>query len=185
MNKISTIFKRDEQTKRVTPILDSWAEGFNFSEAIATEKIDGTNVRLTVRNHILVRLEKRRNPTKIEKYKGIVEPWYVDAYETEANDKYMWESAKNTDLSFLEDGEWSAEAVGPKIQGNPLNLTAHRVFFFTHPDVEKQLQFENVPTTYEELKIWMPQQKSHVGINSGIEGIVWHHPNGRMVTRED
>lgn len=179
MQKISTIFERDMQNGgKITNHFDKYVDGFNFNEAVATEKLDGTNVRLTVRNHMLVRLEKRRNPTKIEKYKGIVEPWYVDAYETDPGDKYIWEAAKNTDLSQIEDGEYSGEALGTKIQGNPLNLDKHIVVLFT---LGQAPVFENVPTTYDELKEWLPLQRSKYGIDCGIEGIVWHHPSGRMV----
>lgn len=180
MQKISTIFERDGQTRGVTDQFSPWVEGFNFEEAIATEKLDGTNVRITVRNHTLVRLEKRRNPTKLEKAKGLVEPWYVDASEFEAGDKYMWEAAQNTDLSSIEDGEWSAEALGPKIQGNPLNLEKHILFLFSVPSEVAKVVFDDAPHTFEELKVWLPQQRSKFGKDCGIEGLVWHHPSGKM-----
>jgi hypothetical protein len=41
---------------------------------MATEKIDGTNIRITLRNNTIVRVEKRRNPNKQEKANGITEP---------------------------------------------------------------------------------------------------------------
>ena len=47
---------------------------FNFEEAIATEKLDGMNIRLTIRSGGVVRVEKRRNPSKVQKLKRIVEP---------------------------------------------------------------------------------------------------------------
>jgi hypothetical protein len=178
MKKIQTLFKRDWEGKgNITreycqpDVLDL------LKTAVATEKLDGTNVRLTVRNHFLIRLEKRRNPDKTQKARGINEPWYVDADEFDPGDKYIWEAARGTDLSEISDGEFSAEAVGPRIQGNSLNLTTHRVVFFT---LGQAPVFEDVPFIYDDLKEWLPAQKSKYGNDCGIEGIVWHCPDGQM-----
>jgi hypothetical protein len=176
MEKITTIFKRDinngGKISREYAVDAEW-----FTSATATEKLDGTNVRVTVRNHTAVRLEKRRNPSKIEKHKGIIEPWYIDASES-SEDKWIQDALKNTDFSVIPDGEWSGEAVGPNIQGNPLNLPNHRIVFFT---LGQAPIFEGVPNTYDELSAWLPQQKSKYGNNVGIEGIVWHLPDGKKM----
>lgn len=143
---------------------------------IATEKLDGMNIRVTVRNHTVVRVEKRRNPDKIQKYKGITEPWYVDASES-SEDKWIMDAVNNTDFSEIPDGEWSGEALGTNIQGNPLNLPTNRIVFFS---LNQAPIFEDVPTSFEELKAWLPVQKSKYGVDCGIEGIVWHLPDGDM-----
>lgn len=176
MKKILTIFDRDWQGSR--HVVDKLIVDFPFDKALATEKLDGTNVRLTVRNHTLVRLEKRRNPSKIEKQKGVEEPWYTDAYDYNPGDKYIWDAARNTDLSNVDDGEWSGEAVGPKIQGNPLNLDKHVVVLFSLGQAPK---LEDAPTTYEGLKRWLPTRKSEYGKDCFIEGVVWSHPTAGMV----
>jgi hypothetical protein len=138
-------------------------------------------VRLTVRNHILVRLERRRNPDKEQKKGGIIDPWYIDALETNPGDKHIWAAAKNTDLGNVPDGEWSGEAVGPGIQGNPLNLPTPRVALFSlPPEISGIPVFENVPWDYEGLKNWLPKQDSKYGVGCKIEGIVWHAVDGRM-----
>ncbi|MCH7534928.1 MAG: hypothetical protein IH948_04160, partial [Bacteroidetes bacterium] len=149
----------------------------NINKWDITEKIDGTNVRVTVRNHEVVRLEKRRNPSKIQKAKGITDPWYVDADEYDPQDKYIFEGIKNTFFENTPDGEWSGELVGKNIQGNPLNGIDNRIIFFSLGEAP---EFENVPTTFDELKEWLPKQKSKYGHDCGIEGIVWHHPDGSM-----
>ena len=165
---------------RITKELDKeHLYDFNFSISTATEKLDGTNIRVTVRNHTVVRVEKRRNPTKIEKHKGIKDPWYTDAYETEPSDKHIFNAVKGTDFTTIPDGEWSAEALGEKIQGNPLNLAGNKLYLFSCY-AEEVFIFEDAPTTYDELKEWLPKQKSKYGNDCGIEGIVWHHPSGRM-----
>lgn len=148
-------------------------EGF----LIATEKIDGTNVRVTVRNHTAVRLEKRRNPDKIQKHKGISDPWYVDAFENEPSDKWIYDALRNTDLSDIPDGDWSGEAVGTNIQGNPLNLDKNTIIFFS---LAQAPVFENVPTSFDGLKEWLPKQKSGIGKDCGIEGIVWWNSEEAM-----
>ena len=179
MNKIPTIFAR--VNNKITNAYVKQVVDFPFANSIATEKLDGTNVRLTIRNHILVRLEKRFNPSKQSKEKGIIEPWYIDAQQLDPSDAYIWEAARNTKLEMVPDGEWSGEAVGPKIQGNPLNLNDHRVMLFSLEQAVSGLPvFENVPITFEELKVWLPQQKSKYGNDCGIEGVVWHAPDGRM-----
>lgn len=124
MKKIKTIFDRDWDGNR--KVIDKLIVDFDFANAIATEKLDGTNVRVTVRNNEFVRLEKRFNPTKIQKHNGITEPWYIDADEYSPQDKWIFDAVRNTDFSQVPDGEWSGEAVGKNIQGNPLNLENNR-----------------------------------------------------------
>lgn len=178
MQKIKTIFDRDWDGNR--KVINKPVEGLNFVElalANATEKLDGTNVRITVRNHTVVRAEKRRNPDKIQKHKGITEPWYVDATDGDPQDKYIFEGIKNTDFSEIPDGEYSGELLGKNIQGNPLNLEDNRIVFFT---LGQAPVFHDVPNDFNGLKEWLSKQKSKYGKDCGIEGIVWHFSDGRM-----
>ena len=177
MKKIKTIFDRDWDGDKT--VVDKFIEGITpeiLLTATATEKLDGMNVRVTIRNGTCVRLEKRRNPDKIQKHKGITEPWYVDT-SMSVEDKWLNDALANTDLSKLPDGEWSGEALGKNIQGNPLNLENNRIVFFS---LGQAPVFENVPTNWDELKSWLPVQKSKYGDDCGIEGIVWHGNNGEM-----
>jgi len=182
MQKIPTIFNRNWEGNR--KIIDQLLiPDFDFENAIATEKLDGMNVRVTVRNHTVVRLEKRRNPSKIQKKNGIVDPWYVDANVEAKEDAYLFDAVKSNDFSEVPDGEWSAEALGEKIQGNPLNLLGHKLFIFSLPAWREKVVFENVPTGFEELKEWLPKQKSIFGNDCGIEGIVWHNLNSGLMCK--
>lgn len=177
MKKIPTIFKRDKNMGG--KIINEYVVDTElFNIAIPTEKLDGTNVRVTVRNHIPVRLEKRRNPTPLEKAKGIIDPWYVDASES-SEDKHIQSALRGTDFSNVPDGEWNGEALGENIQGNELNLAGNKIFFFTLD--KREILLEDVPTTFDELKEWLPKQKSKFGNDCGIEGVVWHLPNGDMM----
>jgi len=170
MQKIKTLFERDfTKGGKITTIPVVQLDDSYY----ATEKVDGTNVRITVRNRMVVRVEKRRNPSKIQKKQGIIEPWYVDADEYSPADKYIFEAVKGTDLSIIPDGEWSAEAFGEKIQGNPLQIEGHRLFIFSNYNVRINYIIANVPTSFTELKTWLPTQKSLINPNVIIEGIVW------------
>lgn len=172
MRKIPTIFDRNWEGDR--KVNEKLVVDFDFENAIATEKLDGMNVRVTVRNHTVVRLEKRRNPNKKQKAVGIKHPWYVDASETDKADQYLFEAVSATDFSKIPDGEWSAEALGEKIQGNPLKLKGHKLFIFSLKEEKLKIFFENVPIEFAALKEWLPAQKTLFGNDAGIEGIVWH-----------
>lgn len=79
-------------------------------------------------------------------------------------DRWHAEAMRN-DARIL-DKEGTYELCGPKIGGNPENLQYHT--FIRHGE-----QIEtNVPHTFSGLSEFL---KSYVG-----EGIVWHHPDGRM-----
>lgn len=177
MRKIKTIFERNRENGGA--VINQYVTGFTpdlLMGAKATEKLDGMNVRATIRNGTCVRLEKRRNPDKIQKYKGIIEPWYVDT-SISSEDKWLNDALKNTDLSKIPDGEWSGEAIGVNIQGNPLNLENNRIVFFT---LNQAPIFEDVPTDYDGLKDFLKTTRSKYGNNCGIEGIVWHTTSGDM-----
>lgn len=183
MQKIPTLFERNNRTGQVMDIISEFAPGYGtLSDRIATEKIDGANVRLTVRNETLVRLEARRNPSKDQKKLGIVDPWYRDAGDSSTSDRWLWEAASNTNLIGVPDGEWSGEAIGEKIQGNPLGIEGHRVILFSlipwrefiPKTVELPHTFERVPLDFYDLAQWLNEAQTQVAGGSGrIEGLVW------------
>jgi len=179
MKKIRTIFKRKEDGN----LIDEWItdpypslkkDVFDKDILTATEKLDGTNVQLTIRNETVVTLDKRRNPTKAQKQSGIIDPWYVDADQDDPDNKHIWEAVSNTDLTDIEDGEWSGEAIGPKIQGNPLDLDKPEVYLFSDPDRRELITFfEKPPLEFNALREWLFAQKSHLNPEKPIEGLVW------------
>lgn len=174
MEKIRTIFDRNwDGNRKINSTLI--VTDFDFSNSIATEKLDGMNVRITVRNETVVRVEKRRNPNKKQKLAGIKDPWYVDADQTNKADSYIFDAVMNTDLQNVPDGEWSAEALGEKIQGNPLNLVGQTLFIFSLKEWRDRVVYNNVPFDFEKLRNWLPNQRSIFGNDCGIEGIVWHN----------
>lgn len=180
MEKIPTLFERDEHFHVVNRPRAECAWVFDGA-GVGTEKLDGTNVRLTVRSGQLVRIEKRRNPSKAQKAAGIVDGWYVDT--AEVVDKWILAAAANTDVANWPDGEHPCEALGPRIQGNPLALADHVCvpFDLAAPAVV------SVPRGYDELWEFLDGLESRYSPGNLAEGIVFHHPDGRRakIKRKD
>lgn len=174
MQKIETIFDRDERF-RVTPKIRQGCEWVLAGEGIATEKIDGTNIRITVSSGKIVKVEKRRNPTREEKLIG-AEPGYIDAHDTDPADKHIFRAVAGTNVSTIPDGAYSCEAIGPKIQGNPLALESPTCYLFT----VNPIIIQNAPRTFEGLKDFFKVFASLYSPGHKAEGIVFHHPDGRM-----
>ncbi|HET9953898.1 MAG TPA: hypothetical protein VFQ61_05325, partial [Polyangiaceae bacterium] len=150
MEKIPTIFERGERFKVINQPRTSCDWVF-AGQGRATEKLDGMNCRLTIRTGQVVRVEKRRNPSKLQKDQGIVDGWYVDADEQSNEDKWIFEAVRGTEVREWPDGEHSVEALGPSIQGNVLGLAKHICVPFNL----RIPVYEDVPRTYEELKSFL------------------------------
>lgn len=182
MEKILTIFERGSDFKVLNKIREECQWVFD-GEGTATEKLDGTNVRMTIRAGQCVRLEKRRNPTKTQKQQGIKDGWYVDGDESSQEDKWIYEAMRQTDVSQWPDGEHSTEALGPKIQGNPLGLEKHVCVPF---NLEIPA-YEELERTFDGLKLALASLESRFSASHLAEGIVFHHPDGRRakIKRKD
>lgn len=193
MQKIATLFDRDwEGDRKVVPYLSRDAQlilGGLSHGFVATEKLDGTNVRLTVRKGEVVRVEKRRNPSKDQKQRDIVDPWYVDTHAEWPEDRAITEAAANVALTDVADGEWPGEAIGPKIQGNPLQLEEHRVVLFSAgqapvlngcPRLYDGSAMHNTAASdrFEALREYILTTPSYLNPAVPIEGIVWHNAYG-------
>ena len=109
--------------------------------------------------------------------------WYADADESGKEDKWIFEAMQNTDLSEWPDGEHSAEALGPRIQGNPLGLKQHICvpFNLVIP------KFEELDRSFDGLKQALKELESKYSPENLAEGIVFHHPDGRRakIKRKD
>jgi len=68
-------------------------------------------------------------------------------------------------IGDFEDGTY--ELIGPKVQGNPEKAPVH--ILIRHGREE----WPDCPRTFDALREWFKGRD--------IEGIVWHHPDGRMV----
>lgn len=169
MKKIISLFKRDyDGTRLVYDDVVEGAEWVQAGEGFATRKWDGTCCM--VQGGVLwKRYEVKKGKTPPEGFLPATDPdpntgkqqgWVMvgdgpeDQYHREAFD------------SGLRDGTY--ELVGPKIQGNPDGFDGHVLI----PHGETML--DDVPRTYDGLKAWFEQGQD-------LEGVVWWHPDGRMV----
>jgi hypothetical protein len=182
MEKIPTIFERGDDFK-VIPKPRAGCEWVFAGEGRATEKVDGTNVRITVRGGHVVRVEKRRNPSKAQKAQGVVDGWYVDTDEYGKDDKWILEAVKGTDVTGWPDGEHSVEAMGPHIQGNPLGLAKELCVPF---NLEIPA-YDGIPRNFDGLRAHLATLDSRVAPGHLAEGVVFHHPDGRRakIKRKD
>mgnify|MGYP001599045113 FL=1 len=170
MNKIPTVFERDPQNmSRVLPDVTPGCAWVLVGGGVPTQKRDGTNVRVTVQYGKIIALEKRRNPSRGQKAAG-VEPGYVEANRGDPSDQHLFAAADATDVSGWPSGGMSCEALGPKIQGGVESPVPSLYPFLFQPVV---LEWPvGVAVTFETIRGWLQIHD--------MEGIVWHHPAGRM-----
>ena len=86
---------------------------FEDKETFAVEKLDGTNVKLTMVDGRLVSLQNRMNP--------------IDPLQLMRGKEYIVEGVllANGKGYLKADGEQAGEVIGPKLQNNPYGLTTH------------------------------------------------------------
>ncbi len=177
MKKIPTLFKRDF-TQRGNPIIPEYNEGTDWvvaGEGIATRKYDGTSV-LIRDGHMFKRYEYKDGktpPTDFEEADydtttGKHVGWVAVGWGSE--DKWFLDAIKyaGADPDKVQISNGTYELVGPKVQGNPEKHDVH--LLQPHDTAE---EYQDVPIEFEALKQWLAERD--------IEGLVWHHPDGRMV----
>lgn len=205
MKKIISLFKRNYKGDRlVYNEVVPGAEWVIAGEGKATIKYDGT--ACLVRDGKLYKRYDRKLPKrkmkalkqggytpKTEDYKESPPGW--EAAEPEPNqhtghwpgwvpvgdgpeDKWhrqaFYDWTAEPDQTSLEDGTY--ELVGPKVQGNPQQLRIHHLWrhgSMTYRDFHYQHLPEDAGRDFESIKAWLAK--------TPVEGIVWHHPDGRMV----
>lgn len=175
MKKIPTLFVRDMETHLVTPVVTEGCEWVIAGEGVATEKSDGTAC-LVRDGKLYKRYDAKHGKTPPADFEAAQpEPDPITGHwpgwvpvGNGPDDKYhlgAWSEAWNyRDEKTLRDGTY--ELVGPKVQRNPYDLDEHQLR--RHGDTV----LLDAPYSYAELKIYLH--------DSHIEGIVWHHPDGRM-----
>jgi hypothetical protein len=157
------MFERDEslQGHPVRNALKTGCEWVTKGEGMATTKFDGTNVK--IRDGVLF---KRQKP-KERDYDSAA---YVSTSRDDPTDQYLYEAFdRATDTQGpLPDGIY--EAYGPKIQGNPEKVDGHALVRVVPAD--PFLHLCEIPRDFEGLKEYLSAKQ--------MEGIVFHHPDGRM-----
>jgi hypothetical protein len=168
VKKIPTIFERDWAGDKSTVInkITPGCEWVFNGEGIATRKLDGTSCRVKDG-----KLYKRREVRGADAM--------PDSFELADFDEATGKSIGWVPVGDGPDDKWhraafipgmadgTYELVGPKIQGNPEGFADHALV--SHSDTGS---FSDAPRTFEGLRDWLS--------GKDIEGIVFHHADGRM-----
>jgi hypothetical protein len=170
MKKIPTMFERDWNGDRSRVVNQPHPDcGWVFAgEGVATRKLDGTcclirggklykRRELRDGDEVPVNFEEADHDTETGKTVG----WVPVGDGPE--DRYHREAFREHEI-IQRDGTY--ELVGPKIQGNPEHWAGHQLV------MHGSIMEDDVPRTFDGLREWLATQD--------IEGIVFHHPDGRM-----
>ncbi|OFV83861.1 MAG: hypothetical protein A2W26_07415 [Acidobacteria bacterium RBG_16_64_8] len=185
MQKIPTIFVRNLGTRLVENAVTAGCEWVIAGEGIATRKWDGTCMAV-INGRPYRRYDLRQDKKAPEDFlpaQDAADPitghwpgWAPLKRNREAKidpaDRWHWEGFKEG--TAIIDGTY--ELCGPKINNNPEGFETHVMILHgvvTLPDA---------PRTFDELREYLelPQATSPSGHRVRIEGIVWHHSDGRM-----
>jgi hypothetical protein len=175
MKKIPTLFARDWDGDR-RYVLDEVSPGCEWvvkGEGTPTRKYDGTCVMFDG-DHWWARREVKAG-------KPLPPEFVLINADTETSKAVGWEPIEqssfarwHTEALEDEDGEpftsWSAgtyELVGPKVNGDPEGYGFHALILHAYAT-----KLTGVPLNFTELGAWLHAYP--------YEGIVWHHPDGRM-----
>ena len=174
------MFVRDE-TKKGHPVIDQIKPECQWvldGEGVATVKKDGTNLKVEGGQ-----LFKRQKPKDAE----YDEASYVPCRRDDPADRWAWQafelaSAERTEVFERElngmveyplppeDGIY--ELVGPKVQGGVEGYAQHTLIRVVPIDVYRLLIAGPVPRTFDNIRAYLER--------TVMEGIVFHHPDGRM-----
>jgi len=170
MKKIPTLFLRDpSDMSRITRTIHRDCGWVLTGEGTATRKYDGTCVMFNGQSW-WSRREVKAGKTS--------PPLFVPTETDSMTGKTVgWEPIEQSSFAkwhaqALTDGVWTVgtyELIGPKINGNPEGVDTHDLICHAHAERYPAM---NMPKGYDEL--------ARVFETLPWEGIVWHHPDGRM-----
>jgi hypothetical protein len=168
MKKIISLFERNYDGDHL--VRDSIVPGAEWvinGEGIATRKYDGTCCM--VKDGMLFKrydckegktppygFIPSQDPDPVTKHW----PGWLQCEPTNPSDKWFLEAFKGNEPNG------TYELIGPKIQGNPEHQNIHRL-------IPHGKEILDAPRSFDALKDWFKDKD--------IEGIVWHHSDGRMV----
>jgi hypothetical protein len=173
LKKIPTIFERDwnGDKRRVVGIVNPKTQWVFDGEGIATRKLDGTSCM--IRSGFLYKRRELREgditPANFEICDQDPETGKTVGWVpiSDGNEDRWHREAMSRDGAVLMDGTY--ELVGPKIQGNLERYDAHTL---VKHDPDRLRITPEPERTFDALCNWLAR--------SGVEGIVYHHPDGRM-----
>jgi hypothetical protein len=170
MRKISTLYKKNpENLGRVINEINPENEWVFNGEGTATRKFDGTAAAI-INGVLYKRYDVKKGKQVPDGAIPCQEPdeitghWphWVKCEDGSPEDKYFFDGLRN--VPGVPDGTY--ELCGPKVQGNPEKLDKH--YLIQHGC--NRLKIADL--SFEGLRDYLSRHD--------IEGIVFHHPDGRM-----
>lgn len=169
MKKIPTIYLRDERDRtHVTGEINPVCQWVFDGEGVATRKFDGTCVMKDENGMWWARREvKKGKPApvgfQLEDYDEITGKQQGWMLIDDSPFHKFWVEAVSNHASY---SPGTYELIGPKINGNPEKVSIHAL----------------VPHGYFLIEFPEKSPIDLIGFcrERGYEGIVWHHPDGRM-----
>ena len=168
VRKIPTLFVRDfdNDPRYVTRDVTPGCEWVLKGEGVPTRKYDGTCVmwdgnRWWARREVKPGKQAPAGFTEVE-------------HDRETGKTVGWEPAEQSSfarhlasaIGYSDPEPGTYELVGPKINGNPEQMDCNALV------PHGELEFDDVPRDFDGLAAWL--------LAHPWEGIVWHHPDGRM-----
>jgi hypothetical protein len=178
MEKIISLYMRNYNGDRlVRDEIVSGAEWVIADEGIATRKHDGTCC-LMRGGRLYKRYDAKRGKTPPAAFEPAQDPDPITGHwpgwlpvSDVPEDQWHRDGLRNTVEAWGTVVDGTYELVGPRIQNNTEGFYEHRLI--RHGSVVLDDSFERVPRDFAGIKGYLT---THV-----LEGIVWHHPDGRMV----
>jgi hypothetical protein len=170
VEKIISLFMRNYDGDRlVRDEIVPGAEWVPAGAGVATVKIDGTSCMVRD-GRLFKRYDAKPGRTPPAGFEQSGEPDAVTGrvqgwVPVGDGPEDRWHREAFVRLSVWPEGTY--ELCGPKVQGNPQHLDQHMLIPHGHSPMP------TAPRTFEAIRDFLTEYD--------IEGIVWHHPDGRMV----
>lgn len=175
MRKIPTLFIRDPDTglRHVRNEAHPDCKWVLDGEGVATRKYDGTCVMLDESGKWWARREVKPGKTPPPNFANVEHDpvtgktvgW--EPVEQSAFAKWFEQALNFTSAGFEPTPVGTYELCGPKVNGNPEGFERHVLVH--HDDA---VELPHAPRDFDGLAKWLHAHE--------FEGIVWHHPDGRM-----
>ena len=167
MKKIISLFCRNYDGNRlVRDEIVPGAEWVVAGEGVPTEKFDGTACMVRG-GRLFKRYDAKQSKAPPADFEPTQDPDPVTGHWPGWVPVGAGPEDKHHRAAAIPAEDGTYELVGPKIQGNPFYL--NHVRLWRHGATV----LKDVPRDYDGIRDWLAR--------SNVEGVVWHHADGRMV----
>lgn len=176
MRKIPKLFQFDRDTHRVLPVVNPGCEWVLAGEGVPTRKWDGTAILVKPDYSLWKRYDAKPGRIPPSGFEPAQEPdaitghypGWIPTSAGDPADRWLHEAwLALTEGQQVMPSPGTYELCGPKVNGNPEHRVTHVLL---RHGAEVLGEIGN--RSFESLREWFKL--------ADIEGVVWHHPDGRM-----